>query len=94
MELKVNFYATLRQIVGTKTAIFELPKGAQARELLSAMIERFPGLRPELLDGQGNLLGHVHFIINGRDVPYLQDQLDTVLQPDDIVSMFPAVGGG
>ena len=43
---------------------------------------------------QGDLHGHIHFFVNGRDVPYLEHQIDTVLHPDDIISVFPPVGGG
>ncbi len=94
MEMKVNFYATLRQIVGGKTVVFDVVECITARELLSTMIERFPALRAELLDKDGQLHGHVHFFINGRDVPRLEDVLDTQIGPEDTVNIFPAVGGG
>ncbi len=92
--MKVSFFATLRQIVGTKTVDFDLPDGATIGELISLMVSEFPGLRSELLDADGNLYGHVHVFVNGRDVPYLDNRLQTVLQAEDIISVFPAVGGG
>ncbi len=92
--MKVNFFATLRQITGRKTVEFELSPGSSMRTLLGMILERFPLMRPELLDENGHLYQHVHIFINGRDVPYLDDQLDTLLQPDDVVNVFPAVGGG
>ncbi len=94
MDLKVNFYATLRQIVGGKTILFQVPECITARELLALMIERFPALRGELLDAEGNLFGHVHFFINGRDVPRLDDVMETQIGREDTVNIFPAVGGG
>ena len=51
-------------------------------------------MRSELLDEDGKLYGHVHVIINGRDAPFLENALETVLVGDDRVSIFPAVGGG
>ena len=92
--MKVHFYATLREIVGTKTVEFELPEGATIRQLLALIVERIPALRRELLDDQGELHGHIHFFVNGRDAPYLADAVDTVLKPADVISIFPPVGGG
>jgi molybdopterin synthase sulfur carrier subunit len=93
-ELRVNFYATLRQIVGQKTVEFELRGGATAQDVVDAVVERFPALRAELVDEQGQLLEHIHLFINGRDVPYLENRLATVVQPTDKLDFFPPVGGG
>ncbi len=92
--MKVNFFATLRQIVGGKTVEFPLEEGATVKQLLDEMIQKYPQLASELLDEQGKLYGHVHIFVNGRDSPFLEDGIDTVLKPDDNVSVFPAVGGG
>lgn len=92
--MQVNFYATLRQIVGQKTVEIELPEGATVRLLIDRILLQFPLLRKELLDNEGMLYGHVHVLVNGRDAPFLEDALETVLKPDDSISVFPAIGGG
>ena len=92
--MQVSFYATLRQIVGQKTIEVAIPDGATIAQLISAIVAAYPALRPEILDAQGDLHGHIHFFVNGRDVPYLEHQIDTVLHPDDIITVFPPVGGG
>lgn len=92
--MKVNFYATLRPIVGQKTIDVDIPDGATIGQLLSAIVAAYPALRPEMLDENGDLHGHIHFFVNGRDVPYLEHQIDTVLKHDDVISVFPPVGGG
>jgi molybdopterin synthase sulfur carrier subunit len=92
--MRVNFYATLRNIVGAKTAEFELPEGATLADLLDEMLRRYPGLRPELLNEQGEMYAHVHMFLNGRDAPFLERGMDTRLAQDDVVGVFPAVGGG
>ena len=61
---------------------------------MDAIISRYPALAAELLNEQGSLYGHVHLFVNGRDTPFLDDGMDTVLNPDDTISVFPAVGGG
>lgn len=92
--MKVNFYATLRQIAGQKTVEFSLPAGTTVRQLVEAVVARFPRMRPELLDEDGRLYGHVHVFVNGRDAPYLESAVETALGLDDKVDIFPAVGGG
>lgn len=92
--MHVNFYATLRQIVGGKTDQFAISEGATVSQLVDMIISKYPAIRYELLDDDGNLYRHVHIFINGRDVPYLDNAMDTVLKPDDTVNIFPAVGGG
>lgn len=92
--MKVTFYATLRQIVGGKSVDFSLPENATVGQLLEEMINCYPAIQFELLNEQGELYPHVHLFINGRDAPYLENGLETVLSPDDTVTVFPAVGGG
>ena len=92
--MQINFYATLRQITGHKTVDLALPEGTTVRALLQAVIERYPAMRSQLLREDGELHGHVHVFINGRDVPFLEQTLETVLSEDDNVDIFPAVGGG
>ncbi len=92
--MKVNFYATLRPLVGGKTVEFPLAEGSTVRELIAEIIRRYPTLGSQLLDEDGELYGYVHVFINGRDAPYLEHRLETVLTPDDTVDIFPAVAGG
>lgn len=92
--MKVNFFATLRDITGEKTVEFPLEYGASAKELLDSIITRFPAMEKELFDENGLLYGHVHFFINGRDVQFTENDLNTRIMPDDEISVFPAVGGG
>jgi molybdopterin synthase sulfur carrier subunit len=90
----VKYYATLRQAVGGREVDFNLPQGGTLRQLVEEMVKRYPGLKKEMLDQQGNLYGHVHIFVNGRDSTFLDGSLDTTLDPDDTISIFPPVGGG
>ena len=92
--MKVNFFATLRSIVGGKTVDFDVDHGITVTEMLDVMIARFPQLRNELLDETGKMHGHVHFFVNGRDAQFLENGVETRIMPDDVVNVFPAVGGG
>lgn len=92
--MKVNFFATLRDIAGGKEVVFDLNHGITAQELLDAIITRFPLMKKELLNTDGRMYGHVHFFINGRDVQFTDEKFETKIMQEDTVNVFPAVGGG
>ena len=92
--MKINFYATLRPIVGQKTVELPIEEGDTVQDVLDIIVENYPDLRPELLDENGQLLGHVHLFINGRDAPYLDNMMETKINTTDKIDVFPAVGGG
>lgn len=92
--MKVNFFATLRDITGDKTIDFVVGEGISAKDLLDTIIEKYPLMKKEILAPDGRMYGHVHFFINGRDIQFLADGFQTKIMIDDIVNIFPAVGGG
>ncbi len=92
--MKVNFYANLRALVGSKTVEVVLEPGGRVSSLLDCLVERFPALRPRLLDEHGALYSQVHVFINGHDVLFLPEKIETVLNPEDKLDIFPPVGGG
>lgn len=92
--MEIHFYATLRSVVGKKTVQLDLPVGVTARQVVDELVRIYPALRQELLDEQGQFYKHQKFIINGRDMIYLEKEIDTVIQPGDILDLFPPVGGG
>ncbi len=92
--MKVNFYATLRPIVGQKTIEVDVSKGVTAIELINQVVEDYPAMGPELLDEDGNFYSHMKMFINGREVVYMDGEFDYVLQRGDKVDIFPPVGGG
>jgi molybdopterin synthase sulfur carrier subunit len=65
-----------------------------AQELMDAIVQRFPLMKKELLNEDGQMYGHVHFFINGRDVQFTDDKFQTRIMQEDTVNVFPAVGGG
>jgi MoaD family protein len=94
MIMRVNFYATLRPIVGQKTVELTLPNGTTAIQLVRMFVNDYPAMRRELLDANENFLPHMKFFINGREAVYLPDKFDTIIQSEDKVDIFPPVGGG
>lgn len=92
--MKINFYATLRPIVGGKTVDFPEAAGKTVLQTIDALIARYPDLRQELFRSDGTLYPHIHFFVNGRDAEFLDDGLNYILQADDTINIFPPVGGG
>ena len=94
LSVQVAFYGALRPIVGGHLLAVPVPRPATLGRLLEVVLARVPGLRPELVDAAGQPHRYVHLFVNGRDHPYLPDQLDTLLGPQDRVDIFPATAGG
>ena len=92
--MDVNFYANLRAIIGQKTVQVDLTPKTTALELVEMVCVQHPALRIELLDAQNRFQRHMKMFINGREAVYLEDEFDTVIQPDDKIDIFPPVGGG
>ena len=92
--MKVNFFAAYRQIVGGKTVEFEIKRDTTVRDLLEAIAARFPPLRDELLDPQGQLYAWIPLALNGRNPRLLANGVDSILQPDDVLSIFTPLASG
>ncbi len=92
--MNVNFYATLRDVVGGASVEVEIPPGASAQELIELLTRQCPGLKEALTDEGGFLHDYLKMFVNGREVVYLDDGFDHVLGPSDKVDIFPPVGGG
>lgn len=91
--VQVRIYATLRPIVGGAIVNTDVQPGDTVRKLMDELTTRWPALRRELLDEDGQLLDRVHVLINGRSVKYL-NCLDTVIPAGAQIAIFPPVGGG
>ena len=68
-------------------------EGATVGDVFNVLVERYPGLRGNLLDDAGNLHKFVNVYKDDDDIRYL-DGLDTKLADGDVLSILPAVAGG
>lgn len=81
--VKVKVFATLRGIVGKS----ELEVQADTvGELLEKLYSEYPRMKKELEKG-------VVILVNGKNIEHLE-KLNTKLKDEDVVSIFPPVGGG
>ncbi|EHR79493.1 molybdopterin converting factor [Thermococcus litoralis DSM 5473] len=81
--VKVRVFATLRGIVGKS----ELEVQAETvGELLEKLYNEYSKMKKELEKG-------AVILVNGKNIEHLE-KLNTKLKDEDVVSIFPPVGGG
>ena len=81
------------QLRGEVGGAREVPaEGGTVRELLDDLIDRFPGLRTQLVE-DGDLAPFVNVYVEGEDVRTL-DGLDTSVEHGSTVILLPAMAGG
>jgi molybdopterin converting factor small subunit len=91
MAVEIKLPTVLRaQADGQATVAVD---GATIGEVFATLVERYPGLRGNLLDDTGALHKFVNVYKDDDDIRYL-DGLDTKVADGDILSILPAVAGG
>lgn len=91
MSVKIRIPAPLRAVTEGDAEVSL--GGESVAQVLSALEERYPGIRPRLRDDEGALRRFVNLYVNGEDIRFLQG-LETGLKAGDEVSIIPAVAGG
>ncbi len=92
--MRVNFYATLRELAGGKTVVVDPATPVTARTALKAVTDIRPKLAEKVWDAAGQLTDYIHVFVNGRQSEYLPQGLDTPITEQDALDIFPPVGGG
>ncbi len=67
--------------------------GATIAELIDNLESNYEGLKKRICDENGTVRRFVNIYINDEDIRFL-DNADTELEPDDVVSIIPAIAGG
>lgn len=88
---EVKFFANFREIVGQRSINIDAG-GKTVGWLIDHLVDKYEGLGPALFEDD-ELREYVHVMVNGRSIHFL-DGLDTVLQADDELAIFPPVAGG
>jgi len=92
--MQVNFFATFRSLTGKKSVLYDLPENTTVFQLLQVIAGDFPNLKKRLFDENDALLTYVHLFVNGRDIMLFPQVLQTPLDPQDKIDIFPPVAGG
>ena len=89
-KIKVKLYATLRDKVGKDIVYIN---ASNVREAITEILKLFPSLKGEIVDENGKLKDDYIYLVNGRNIVFLQNE-DTPLKNGDKLTIFPPVGGG
>ena len=68
-------------------------EGATVGEVFDDLIRQHPGLRDQLLTGDGELHRHLNIFLNDDDIRYL-GKLEAKVGDRDTLTLMPAVAGG
>ena len=89
--MEVRYFADIRPLAGTDEE--KRPAAPTVQALLSALAaEKGPAFASRVLEG-GKLSDAIIILVNGRHIDYLNG-VQTPLSADDVVAVFPMVGGG
>ena len=91
--MQIQVYATLRPIVGGSAVMLDAGPGDTFRAMLDELTNRWPSMKAELFDQDGELNTNIHVFVDGRDIRYLGG-LDKTIPEDGDIRIFPPVGGG
>ncbi len=91
--MKAKVFGTLRSIIGDKEVKVSFNQNNTIGDVLEQLKARYPELK-EKLGGEGERPPTgVNILVNGRSIEFL-DGLDTTLEEDDRLALFPPIGGG
>lgn len=89
-----KLFANLGETAGEREVTVDVESGDTVGDALSVLLETHPELREEVLNEDGELLDHIRVLRNSHDPFVTDDGLDTVLETDDELALFPPVSGG
>jgi sulfur-carrier protein len=92
LNVRVDFYGIYRPIVGVKSIAVD--GGLSVRQVLEIVVARFPALRDELLDRDGQLYPWIPLYVNGRNPRLLAGGLDQPIGAEDVLSIFSPIASG
>ena len=94
MEVKVRYYAMVRDTTGKREETVSLPDGATVMNLIHVLMGLYGDeFRGYVYNHEGRLLDYLMFSVNEVDIMSL-DGYETVLRDGDMVYVMPPIGGG
>ncbi|WP_445474862.1 ubiquitin-like small modifier protein 1 [Methanococcoides methylutens] len=90
---KIKLFANLRESAGESELEMQ---GETIQEILDGLLTRFPQLQEMIfndVDGNRELRSYINILINGNNVLHLEG-MDTIVNDDDEIAIFPPVSGG
>ncbi len=92
-SVKIKLFANLRETAGVSE--IEL-KGENIQEILESLLNKYPQMQDLIFNDVGDkkeLRTYINVLVNGNNIQHLEG-LNTVLNEDDEIAIFPPVSGG
>jgi sulfur-carrier protein len=95
ITVKVRTILTIKKVLGSGEVDLLVPDQSTLGDLVSAMVGRWGDeLSSLVIDPKtGTAFPHIRFMVNGRDIAFL-NRMGTVLLEGDEVLILPPVSGG
>jgi MoaD family protein len=92
--VKIQYFAFVRELVNLREETFDVPDGANVRNLLDLLTAKYGNkLKEYLLDDNGNPREYLQFLLNEKSISQI-DGFATVLRDGSTIAIIPPVGGG
>jgi molybdopterin converting factor small subunit len=92
--MRLRFYANMRTVIGNTSLDVEDTSINTFRKLVDWLVKQYPEAAFHLLDEHGQLRQDVPVYVDGRNPRLLKDGIDSVLQPESVVSFFSPIASG
>ena len=87
-----RLFADLAEVAGDRRVEVD-GEAETVGEALESLLDSYPDLRERVLDDSGHLADHVNLLRNGQSLGDAEG-LDTPVDEDDELALFPPVSGG
>ncbi|MFP8956034.1 ubiquitin-like small modifier protein 1 [Natrialbaceae archaeon A-CW3] len=95
MPIEWKLFADLAEHAGDRTVAVDVGAGDTVGDALEALLADRPGLAERVLEDEGgDLRSQINVLRNGADVKTQEEGLETELEGDDELALFPPVSGG
>ena len=91
-KVKVEFYASMREVFQEKEREIKPERVSNIRDILDLLCNTYQR-RQKTLDHSGQLRPGVNVLKNGRNIKFL-DGIETEVKEGDTIAIFPPVYGG
>ena len=81
ISINIKPFASYREMIGEKGIVMNLPEGASVSDLISDLVDKYPGLKPV----ESKMVVAVNYEYQGHNY---------ILRSDDEVALIPPVSGG
>ena len=94
MKVRIQYFASVRELVNLREETIDLPAGTNVRNLLDILASKHGDkLKEYLLDQTGNPREYLQFLLNEKSISETEG-FSTHLRDGSTLAIIPPVGGG